>query len=676
MNKHKPRVKHLLAALALLFAPSVVHAQSALLQGGAWTAGHAPMYVGQGSSQTVVQDSGPAGGGGTGYGLSELLLTARGTGTPPYNSQGTGPLGTNICDYDAPTTNPTGYHFLCFSANAQSGGLLTYGAGGIASQLPLNFVVNGVSYQFPNFSAVASITVGTTGVNNGATNQLIYDNSGTVGEITKANSSILVSNGSGVPSWSTVIPAATQANITQVGTLTAGVWQATPVGTTYGGTGANLSPSNGAIVYSTGSTLALLAATVTANQLLMSGSSAPPAWSTATYPPTTTINQLLYSSGANAVAGLATANNGVLVTSGSGVPSISSTLPAAVQGNITAVGTVTSGTFNGNLTAGVTGIAGGTSTWIDYDNGGTLGQYAITGTGTTVAMAAGPTFTGVVNVAAGSAAAPSLSFGGAPTGPYSVSTTGFGISVNGTKQGDFGITNSGWTLAGGLTMSTGSVTANGGFLVSGNGVSFNGNGFFGPSGNGIFYMENAAATSFNRLQFGGSTSSFPSIKLVSATLAFRLADDSADAAISAAGITASGPIINSGITTDATLTDHAVCVVTGTGQFYYGSGSGGACLGTSSKRFKDQIADETEGLEQVASLEPKAFHYRDGYGYDPKHEFHGFIAEDVVKVLPQCVGLDSTGKPNTVDELCMLPFFVNAIKQQQAEIETLKQKVR
>lgn len=47
-----------------------------------------------------------------------------------------------------------------------------------------------------------------------------------------------------------------------------------------------------------------------------------PAFSTATFPATTTINQILYSSSANAVTGLATANSATLNTNGSGVPSI------------------------------------------------------------------------------------------------------------------------------------------------------------------------------------------------------------------------------------------------------------------------------------------------------------------------------------------------------------------
>src|SRR5689334_610710 len=67
----------------------------------------------------------------------------------------------------------------------------------------------------------------------------------------------------------------------------------------------------------------------------------------ATYPTTTTANQLLYSSATNTVGGLTSAANGVLVTDVSSVPSISSTLPSAVQGNITSVGTISSGTWNG-----------------------------------------------------------------------------------------------------------------------------------------------------------------------------------------------------------------------------------------------------------------------------------------------------------------------------------------
>lgn len=50
------------------------------------------------------------------------------------------------------------------------------------------------------------------------------------------------------------------------------------------------------------------------------------AFSTATYPATTTANQLLYSSATNTVGGLATANSATLVTNASGVPAMTASL--------------------------------------------------------------------------------------------------------------------------------------------------------------------------------------------------------------------------------------------------------------------------------------------------------------------------------------------------------------
>lgn len=96
----------------------------------------------------------------------------------------------------------------------------------------------------------------------------------------------------------------------------------TPISLANGGTNASLVASNGGIFYSTATAGAILAGTATANQVLLSGSSTTPAWSTATYPATTTVSQILYSSATNVISGLSTANNGTLVTSATGVPSI------------------------------------------------------------------------------------------------------------------------------------------------------------------------------------------------------------------------------------------------------------------------------------------------------------------------------------------------------------------
>ncbi len=142
-----------------------------------------------------------------------------------------------------------------------------------------------------------------------------------------------------------------QASITTLGTISTGTWNGSVIDLAHGGTNANLTASNGGIFYSTGTAGAILAGTATAGQILQSGASAAPSWSTATYPATTGANQLLYSSATNTVGGLATGNDGVLVTNGSGIPSISSTIPSATQDNITRTGTITSGVWNGTAIA-------------------------------------------------------------------------------------------------------------------------------------------------------------------------------------------------------------------------------------------------------------------------------------------------------------------------------------
>lgn len=83
-------------------------------------------------------------------------------------------------------------------------------------------------------------------------------------------------------------------------------------------------------------------------------------FSNASYPVSTTINQILYSTLNNVVLGLPTANNGVLITSVGGVPSIGNTLPLPVQNNITVLGTIVTGVWNATpvtVPFGGTGLA-------------------------------------------------------------------------------------------------------------------------------------------------------------------------------------------------------------------------------------------------------------------------------------------------------------------------------
>jgi hypothetical protein len=92
-------------------------------------------------------------------------------------------------------------------------------------------------------------------------------------------------------------------------------------------------------------------AAATTGQILQANTGANPSYSTAAYPSTTTINQLLYSSAANTVTGLATVNNGTLFTSPTGAPGI----VALTDGQVL-IGSSSGKPLPGTLTAG-TGIS-------------------------------------------------------------------------------------------------------------------------------------------------------------------------------------------------------------------------------------------------------------------------------------------------------------------------------
>ncbi len=126
-----------------------------------------------------------------------------------------------------------------------------------------------------------------------------------------------------------------------------------------------------------------------------------------------------------------------------------------------------------------------------------------------------------------------------------------------------------------------------------------------------------------------------------------------------------------GIGTDAAQTDSTLCILSD-GTVVTGTGTLGVCLGSSSARYKDNIIPLNAGLAQVAMLEPKAYRYKKGYGDDGAREQYGLIAEDVVKALPDLVGLDKNGRPNSVDLVGMIPVLVQAVKELKADNDNLR----
>lgn len=128
------------------------------------------------------------------------------------------------------------------------------------------------------------------------------------------------------------------------------------------------------------------------------------------------------------------------------------------------------------------------------------------------------------------------------------------------------------------------------------------------------------------------------------------------------------------IATDATHTDSSVCQDTSTHALYSGSGTLGICLGTSSARYKTDIAPLGEGLLAIMALRPVSYHLDAAHG-DPAKLLYGFTAEDMVGPLPALVDLDTTGHPNTADYLGVVPVLVNAVQELSAANSDLSRRL-
>lgn len=134
-----------------------------------------------------------------------------------------------------------------------------------------------------------------------------------------------------------------------------------------------------------------------------------------------------------------------------------------------------------------------------------------------------------LNLSAGAVNAPSLTLGGdTTTGLYRPGADQLAFAAAGSLVFDYGA-----SAASTWTFNT-NFRSNGGLIYWVNGVVMS------SPADGVLKLTNNAQTDFTSLKLGGTTSSFPAIKRSSAVLAFRLADDSADADITLRNATYGG----------------------------------------------------------------------------------------------------------------------------------------
>lgn len=202
--------------------------------------------------------------------------------------------------------------------------------------------LNAFTIEIQRSTAVAATDITKNGVSHFNSTQFTVDANGFVATSATGIINTLTGNSGGA-----ISPTAGNINTLGTGSIT------------IAGAGSTLTTqltglTNHAVLVGAGTaTITNVGPTATIGQVLQSGgAAADPVFSTATYPLTTTISQILYSSAANTVIGLATANKGVLTTSATGVPVITA---LAADGQLI-IGSTAGAPAAALLTAG-TGIA-------------------------------------------------------------------------------------------------------------------------------------------------------------------------------------------------------------------------------------------------------------------------------------------------------------------------------
>lgn len=252
--------------------------------------------------------------------------------TPPLSTT-LSPLGGLVINaINAGTVTATSPDTITTSAGTTgAGGTITLSPGSITIVTTdgaghLYAAGNGVAVVWPaNSNLVVSNTTNNPAGLAPVNNDLVYATGGAFAELASANNAVLVTNGTGVPSLSTTLPSA----LTVPAPTVSGAAAFTGVPTFTGlSSGTQVSclglNSSNSLVIATGACAAGGSVTwpATNDMVISNGTNTPAGLAPAN-------NDLVYSTGGS-FANLVTANNAVLATNASGVPSLATTLPSGL----------------------------------------------------------------------------------------------------------------------------------------------------------------------------------------------------------------------------------------------------------------------------------------------------------------------------------------------------------
>lgn len=316
---------------------------------------------------------------------------------------------------------------------------------------------------------------------------------------------------------------------------------------------------------------------------------------------------------------------GPLVTSGAFTTTITSTattnatLPAGTTTLLYSGGDA--GTPSALVGTNITGTAAGLTAGLATDT------VTKTGTGSTYATSASPTFTGTVNTAAITASGVSTS----------TATGGFILnSAASTAAKYIDIESTGGTFYAGVSSSTGT-----GIMSAGRNYAA---GLAGSQG----------------IQFSANNGTTVHMDLTSTALTVTGA------------LAISGAVTLPGLATGSAATVGTLCQTVTTGNITVNTTL--ACL-ASSERYKQNMRPLDMGLAQVMALRPIAYELRPEFNTTGLGEMPGLSAEQAATVDKRLVGLNSEGGIEGVRYMQLTAVLVKAIQDQQAQINALTQRL-